>query len=285
MTSSDEYARFARAHLPAPLAEEWISLLRPAAQFPQVSTSDQPPALRLGGDPALPDGLAWPRLEDYGPLSFIAELDCAAIAAVVDVDLLPESGHLFFFCVDGRYDGPDKVVDYKWRLTEWNCGRVIYIPAGTPRDPRPAPQWLAPYEQSLRPARAVSTPPNIDQQFYEHYFAAEARALADPRHPLWAEQFVSGIFALRESYEQCGGHSHPVQGPAEVEAAQAAIDDGRSPHIHVLDEAAHWRVLLQFPEAHDLGTNWGDCPVAYWMIRDEDLKARHFDHVWFTMQN
>lgn len=285
VTSADEYALFARSYLPEPFAQTWIDLLRPAAQFPQDSAPDETPALRLGGDPRLPDGLEWPRFEGYGPLTFIAELDCAAVAAVGGVDLLPESGHLLFFCVDERYDGPDKLVDYEWQLTEWTGGRVIYAPAGTPRRRRPAPQWLEPYETGLRPARAVSTPPNTNWQLAERYFTAEAKALVDPLHPLWAEEFASGIETMRESYAQCGGHSRPVQGPAEVEAAHAAIDAGRSPHIHVLDEAAHWRVLLQIPEAEDLGMNWGDCPVAYWMIRDSDLKARRFDHVWFTMQN
>ena len=98
----------------------------------------------------------------------------------------------------------------------------------------------------------MSTPPNTNWQLAERYFTAEAKALVDPLHPLWAEEFASGIETMRESYAQCGGHSRPVQGPAEVEAAHAAIDAGRSPHIHVLDEAAHWRVLLQIPEAEDL---------------------------------
>jgi len=286
VTSLEQYAQFACARLPTPLAEKWIGLLRPAVQFPQAIAQGETPALRLGGHPQLPEELEWPRLEGYGPLSFIAELDCAAVAAAGGgVDLLPESGHLLFFCVDEHYDGPDKAIDYEWELTEWTCGRVIYVPAGTARRPRPAPQWLEPYEVGLRPARAVSTPPNIDWQLAEWHFATEATALADPLHPLWAEEFVSGISGMRKTYAQCGGHSRPVQGSTEVEAAKAAIDVGLSTHIHVLDEAAHWRVLLQIPEADDLGMIWGDCPVAYWMIRDEDLTARNFDRVWFTMQN
>ncbi|MBR7835703.1 DUF1963 domain-containing protein [Actinospica durhamensis] len=285
MTSADEYARFARARLPEAFAEKWISLLRPAVQFPLAGAQGEPTALRLGGDPMLPDDVEWPSFEGYGPLSFIAELDCAAVAAVGGVGLLPESGHLSSFCVDERYEGPDKTVDYEWCLTEWTSGQVIYVPEARTRRPRLAPRWLEPYETDLRSARAVSTPPSTRWDLIERYFPTEVRTLADPAHPFWAEEFVSGIEALRETYAQCGGYARPCQGPPEVRAASAAIDAGRSPHINVLDEAAHWQVLLQIPEADDLGMIWGDSPVAYWMIRDDDLTTRRFDRTWFTMQN
>lgn len=285
VTSADEYAHFARAHLPGPLAEKWINLLRPAVQFPRTAAASEATALRLGGDPILPDDVKWPRRKGYGPLSFIAELDCAAIAAVGGVEFLPESGHLSFFCVDDRYEGPDKTIDYEWHLTKWTSGRVIYVPEDAARRPRPAPRWLEPYETSLRVVRPVSTPPSTRWDLVEHHFGSEAKALVDPLHPFWAEEFVSGISAMRETYAQCGGYSHPIQGPAEVEAARDVIDAGGSAYINVLDEASRWRVLLQIPEAYDLGMDWGDCPVAYWMIRDDDLKAQCFDHVWFTMQN
>jgi len=240
VTSADEYARFARAHLPDPFAEKWISLLRPAVQFPQAAAPGETPALRLGGNPKLPDEVEWPIFEGYGPLSFVAELDCAAIAAVGGVDRLPESGHLLFFCVDERYEGPDKAVDYEWDLTEWTAGRVLYVAEGTPRRPQPTPRWLEPYETGRRAARAVSTPPNTSWELAERYFGAEAKVLIDPLHPLWADEFGSGIYTMRETYSQCGGHSRPCQGPAEHEAAAAAIDAGQSAHINVLDEAEHW---------------------------------------------
>jgi hypothetical protein len=126
MTSAEEYASFARAHLPAPDAEDWISSLRPAVQFPRAETeaaaefagaaAADEAVLRYGGLPRLPDGVAWPEFEGYGPLSFIAELDCAGLAAAGGVDLIPDSGHLLFFCVDDRYDGSGKTCDYKWAV-------------------------------------------------------------------------------------------------------------------------------------------------------------------------
>ena len=304
MTSAEEYAQFALAHLPELYAQKWISLLRPAVQFPDAAAAaGERPALRLGGNPQLPDEVAWPAFEGYGPLSFIAELDCAAVAAVAAVgrvDLMPETGHLLFFCVDERYDGPGQEIDYPRHLTAWTAGRVIHVPDGRPRRYRTAPEGLEPYESGSHAAQLASTPPSTRHEFAERYFGAETAALIERSradlmrgavrqveavYPLWADEFASGVHDLRATYSQCGGHSYPVQGPAELEAARDAIDAGLSAHVSVLDEAEHWRVLLQMAGDEDLGMVWGDCPVAYWMIRDDDLAARRFDRVWFTMQN
>jgi len=54
VTSAAEFAEFARAHLPQPFLDRWISLLRPAVVFP----GEEPAAsgaigLRGGGEPLL----------------------------------------------------------------------------------------------------------------------------------------------------------------------------------------------------------------------------------------
>lgn len=270
MTSADEYAQFARAHLPESYAEKYIGLLRPAVQFPNVPAPGEGPALRLGGDPCMPDDVEWPVFERYGPLSFIAELDCAAVAAVGGVDLMPKTGHLLFFLVDWRYEGLGRKWEHPRHLTEWTQGRVIYVPEGADRRARQPPRWLEPYGTCWHPARAVSTPPSAGRELAERHFGAEARAFIEercdegsfwsddrPEYPLWAEDFERGIDELRETYAQCGGHSYSLQDDAEVDAARCAIKDGRSGLPDVLDEAAHWRVLLQTAEAEDLGMSWG----------------------------
>ncbi len=287
MTSADEYARFARAHLPEPFAGKWISLLRPAVQFPQSAAPGETPALCLGGNPSLPDEVEWPRFEGYGPLSFIADLDCAAIAAVGGVDLLPESGHLLFFCVDDRYEG---------RLTRTSGLRVASDRLDRRAGALRARKHTATAPAGTSVARTVRDGPATSAGG-EHSTRTLAGSLSNGTSAL-RRKFSSihctrcgpkssrlGSTPCRETYSHCGGHSRPCQDPLERKAAAAAIDAGRSAHINVLDEAEHWRVLLQIPEADDLGMNWGDVPVAYWMIRDDDLTARRFDRIWFTMQN
>lgn len=301
MTSADEYTDFARAHLPRSLAEKWISLLHPAVQFPHDLAPGEAPALVLGGAPLMPDGVGWPALEGYGPLSFIAELDCAAVAAVGGLDLLPTSGYLLFFCADHRYDGVDQDVDFLEQITAWTQGRALYVAPDTPRSARQAPEGLEPYGTKQHPARAVSTPPYAGHELAERYFGSEVVALmdrqvealrfggpapADAICPLWAEAFEYGIHDLREGFCQTGGHSRPAQGPVELEAARDALDRrGNAQVTDVLDETEHWRVLFQTADDEDIDLMWGGGSVGYWMIREDDLAARRFDRIWFTMQN
>lgn len=296
MTSADEYERFARAHLPQPLADRWIGLLRSAVQFPYDMAPGEVPALRVGGDPLLPDGVEWPMLDSYGPLSFIAELDCAAVAAVGGVDLVPRDGYLLFFCADYQSQYPDSSDG----VGPWTQGRVLYAAAGAERRARQAPEDVTPYGTAQRPARAVSTPPTTDRAYAERYYGTEMAALMDEDVralrssggrpvesvcPLWAQDFARGIYELRGGYTQTGGHAQSVQGPVALGAAYDALGLPAVIDERVLDEAEHWRVLLQMPDDMDLDMNWGASPVAYWMIRDDDLAARRFDRIWFSMQN
>jgi hypothetical protein len=295
VTSAAEFAEFARARLPQPFADRWISLLRPAVVFPGDPDAPEGPGLRTGGEPLLPEGVNWPMFEDRIPMSFIAELDCAALTTVGAPELTPQNGHLLFFCVDYRYEPEDPNDDWSSRTTPWTAGSVIYLPEGTARRQRRTPHGLEALEPDLRPARAASTPPSLSAELAGRYFGPEAPAMierhmepvrfgrkpsAAETYPLWAEEFALGIHDLR-CYAQSGGHSYSVQRPVELEAARSALrrhgaiePDERE----VLDEAPHWRVLLQ-----DSVDDYGDM-IGYWLLREDDLAAGRFDQVYFGMQ-
>jgi hypothetical protein len=99
----------------------------------------------------------------------------------------PTSGHLLFF-----FGGhPDRLPE-EWFSVEggarrgWEQGRVLYVPAGTPRSPRPFPEpepepeptdddRLDPIEELELPARLVSTPPSADHELIGHNFGAEVK--------------------------------------------------------------------------------------------------------------
>src|SRR6266566_4097703 len=49
-------------------------------------------AAALGGQPGLPDSVAWPVWENHGPLSFVAAIDCASLTAVPLDITLPRRG-------------------------------------------------------------------------------------------------------------------------------------------------------------------------------------------------
>jgi hypothetical protein len=68
-------------YLPDDVAARWLRLLRPAAALRRTGPGARVAAV-LGGEPGLPDRAQWPSWQDHGPLSFIAAIDCAALAAV-----------------------------------------------------------------------------------------------------------------------------------------------------------------------------------------------------------
>lgn len=285
VASTAECVDFARAHLPQPLAEAWIRLLRPAVQFPRETAAGEGPALRVGGDPGLPQDVEWPRLEGYGPLSFVAEMDCAAVAAAGGVDLLPESGHLLFFAADGRCD---EVGCPPMERSRFEWARVVHVAGDVPRAVRPAPRGLEPYGTATRPARAVSTPPSTHLSMLEHNFGAEvAEAVeqAGSGHPFRSTASEREVRRLRGEWCQTGGHSHSIVASAEVQVAADVLGGGRA-HTgsEIRDEAGHWRVLFQIPDDDDLDIVWGGGSIGYWMIRDDDLAARRFERVWLGFQ-
>jgi hypothetical protein len=65
-------------------------------------------ASKFGGDPDLPEGVAWPSYRDGKPLAFLAQLDLTQLSKL-DLDLagLPKAGLLLLFSVWGWQDSED----------------------------------------------------------------------------------------------------------------------------------------------------------------------------------
>ena len=95
----------------------------------------------LGGRPALPTGIDWPRTSGGVPLHFLAQIDCAELPSSGKV--LPDDGVLFFFArVDeemlwGEGDPKD------------DC-RVLFTPRIGPSEAR-APDDLPPLRRRSSP--------------------------------------------------------------------------------------------------------------------------------------
>jgi hypothetical protein len=90
-----------RALASAPLSDATkraIEALRlPALLVETTETApDQAGASRFGGEPDLPAGTAWPRADDK-PMSFVAQLRLADLAAISSATPLPKTGLLSFF--------------------------------------------------------------------------------------------------------------------------------------------------------------------------------------------
>jgi len=263
-------AAVAREHLPEDVATTWINLLRPAAQLYPAASGDTVVG-QLGGEPNLPDGAEWPWWEDYGPLAFVAAVDCAHLPPL-DIEL-PTEGTLLFFYWDGQVDDGDTVVG-TWEPETQEGARVIYVPPGTPTTVATTPEDLEPYPVVRLAARLAATEPGYDHPVRRAAFHDPDDP--DAFHPTSDDDFVAALNKVRGFRHQIGGHATLIQGPVEFEVAELAEDPDVDPE--------QWLLLAQIQSDGDAAMMWGDLGTLYWLIRAEDLAARDFDAAAFTWQ-
>ncbi|MBE1558827.1 YwqG family protein [Nonomuraea africana] len=259
------FADLARAHLPADTADRLLALLRPTIQL-SIAQDAQPVVGRLGGAADLPDGLSWPVGPDSRPLSLVATLDCAQLAAYeVDIEL-PEDGTLLFFVAFGG-DGD----------------AVIYVPAGTPTL-RQSEGWVHP-EELLTAQTVLTWPDNVQPELAQAFGGGSAVIPAVWHHVAAGREFmeVVGEYGHRHhgSRHQVGGHAMVLQSPFEAVAAErqgAGWYDEESFYA----EARQWVLLLQLDETPHM--IWGDGAHITWGIRRDHLAARDFSRTVFDVQ-
>lgn len=265
--------------------EDWIAALEaealPCAAFSHAD-SDAGPAGRLGGLPTIAGVHDWPRV-DGRPLSFVAEIDLEAVAAVLDVPWLPRSGRLHFF-----YD-----------MVEW--------PAGF--DPADRGHWAVLHTAADSVTAPIERPPDLPADLVfatVGLAAAEARSYPDP---LLLEERLGRLSDLPDAQwqrindyrqqdgrwplHQMGGHPSPIQAPDlghECQLASGGVYLGGpegygSPEAAALAPgASDWRLLLQVDSDDRAGMLWGDVGMLYFMIRESDARERDFSRTWLLMQ-
>ncbi|GII31621.1 YwqG family protein [Planotetraspora mira] len=275
----ESLADLARSHLPADVADTWISLLRAGLRLTHAEDGDRVVG-HLGGDPRLPPDVAWPVWEDRGPLTFVAALDCSALEPA-DPDGLPADGVLSFFYFDGQIDGGEETVGH-WDPETQAGARVLHVPAGAETSPRQAPEGIEPYPYVPLRAHAVVTVPTPTHPVLAEAFGGEPETIED--HPVSARSFRRRLPPSGDIGHRVGGYAAPVQGDVEYEVAQVALGgvDWRDPRLR--EEAGRWALLAQFDSDDRANMMWGDAGTLYWLIRPEDLAARRFDKALFTWQ-
>lgn len=237
-------------------------------------------ASRLGGQPRLPAGTAWPSREDR-PLGFLGQIRLQDLPVVPGAALLPKDGWLSFF-----YD----VRDQPWGFDPKDKGAaaVLYRPAGQAATEAP---WPAGLDDATRfPARALAfstklTLPDGDSP------ALESLHLSSEE--------LDGYYALTHEDEpepgeshQILGHARPVQNAMELECQ--LVTNGlycgdpmgyEDPRAAELRAGAHdWKLLLQLDTDDAAGMMWGDMGRLYFWMRSEDLSQRAFDRAWAILQ-
>ncbi|GLF95079.1 YwqG family protein [Streptomyces yaizuensis] len=290
--SLDDLRALARRHLAPDIAEQWTGLLRPGVGLVPAGPGESVVG-RLGGSPALPVEEEWPVWEGHGPLSFIASIDCAAVATStsearlpLDIDL-PDSGTLLFFYFDGQLDGGMALVQGEDPGSQPGA-RVLHVPAGPGAETarREAPAGLDPYPEVPLAARVEMTANEPWTPEIQSVFAPDTPIGEIYEHPVCDDAFVDALQDLGDWVgHRIGGYSHAVQNPVQLEVAKGVLGPDTTwedPRLEA--EARRWTLLAQIDTEDAAGMMWGDTGALYWLIRPEDLALRRFDRAVFTWQ-
>ncbi|HEV2371651.1 MAG TPA: YwqG family protein [Streptosporangiaceae bacterium] len=284
MSDRELVAEIARRHLPADVADRWLQLLRPAAALRHAAPGDRTAGV-LGGNPALPDSAEWPFWDGHGPLSFVAAVDCAALAGVPLDIMLPPAGTLLFFYFDGQYDNCEAIVGY-WDPQTSAGARTLYVGAGEPVSTRACPEGIRPYERVELTVEAVVTFPGWEHPDLRAAFSSPGEDLrAFLGHPVNDAKFTESLAGrIIGPHHQVGGYADPVQGPVEWEVAMSALANPDPQDPRVPAEQARWTLLAQIDTDGRAGMMWGDCGALYWLSRHEDLNDGRTTETSFTWQ-
>jgi uncharacterized protein YwqG len=280
-------------------ARKWGALARPnirlvTGDLAAIDTS-LAAATKLGGEPDLPRGLAWPQRapyaltdqrqrhvsQDAAPLDFLAQINLAEVAAI-GCDLpLPSSGLLSFF-----YDSEFQ----PWGFDPGDAAgfRVIYTPAGGDLVRLIHPGGVRP----ALPVRLEASETLPDWAwFFEHHGDEIDDDIDEFQETL--EMFDDEqLYEMFDTGHVIGGWPALIQNPMELECQLASngINVGgpegyADPRAKALEAgAADWRLLLQLDSEDELDWMWGDAGTLYFWCRKQDIAAARFERAWTILQ-
>ena len=258
-------------------------LARPAAVLrPNEAGPHSFSRSRIGGVPALPSGIEWPR-RDGRSLAFIAQIDLASQPRALADEGLPTDGMLLFF-----YDAKQST----WGFDPKDAGSfaVIHIDAPgsatAPQSPSDLPEQARYRSVFLDPEQTMLLPPSES-------VLVEDLELGDEQLDAY-QNLLEQTSEDDEWSSRCllGGYPDQIQGDMTLECAivaaglycgdATAYKDPRLPAFR--REARNWRLLLQVPSVESAGMMWGDAGCLYYWIHEDDLKGQRFDRSWMILQ-
>jgi uncharacterized protein YwqG len=269
-----------------PLRDDIQRAIAPAIVLSPAGGGRDDRRTRLGGTPLLAPGVEWPR-SDRGPLSFLGQLDFRELAVAHGPEIgLPSEGVLALF-----YDVEEQPWGYD--PTHRTGFAVLYAPDAARAVHVELPDGAIPFDpEPLVPAPALSLPWLGDRTLAS--WEGGGRGDWKRAYAQFVERFTlaqgEGIPALRQ---QVGGHAQWLQGDGRLTAELASSGVHAGGHWHAWRsadlrraeaEAASWRLLWQLRPEDDRFT-WVDRGTLYVLIREQDLRARRFEHAWVVFQS
>ncbi len=217
---------------------------------------------KVGGQPYLPNNMAWPKSPDGRELFFLAQINLAEVPALSP---FPTKGILQFFINDDELYGMDfddgenadtfrvlfhaEVLE-KESLLQTKLPRTDWDEALLPHHPDEC------YPLSFGLTEEVV--PITDYQFYQHFGSDFFQQFGEKEWDVMGELEKS----VRTQGHKIGGYAYFTQ------------DDPRRPDDPML-------LLLQLDSDERMDLMWGDMGVGHFFIREKDLAARDFSRVLY----
>ncbi|MBB3112299.1 uncharacterized protein YwqG [Paenibacillus phyllosphaerae] len=237
---------------------------------------------KLGGCPDLPVGVEWPT---YGgrPLNLIAQLNLADVQPYEPAQRLPREGFLSFF-----YDA----LEQPWGFDPQDKGRfkVIYSEPGLQLQRLPEPEELS--EQGNFGAMRLSSQLDTTFPSIDTIEVVQLDLNVDEDELYW--ELTDQIAGSKDEtlIHRMFGHPDTIQNAMQLECqlvtngiycgTSDGYDDARAAEL--APGSSDWKLLLQVDSEEGIGTIWGIDGRLYFWIREQDLAARNFDHVWVIQQ-
>lgn len=268
---------------------------------------------RIGGVPDIPASFSWPQRADGKYLSFLMQLDLAALP-VLSTNDLPRVGHLYVFVGD---DENSDNVEHKL-IYDATPGAGLSR-ATSPRTSQMASESLVGLKAFLLTSElALSVPEtvvseqwkdrdvDVDDEVWDAYSdmrqALHARK-GEPPSQLFGYSSFFGDDPARTSFYVSADRTNVERESLEnLEASLKEWEaDGNQLSIATLKQQiadyhwyqAHreeveagvkqWRLLLQIESNVTLNLWWWDAGAVQVMIRHADLKRHHFDDTHMTL--
>lgn len=258
---------------------------------------------RFGGLPDVPEDFAWPTFKTatYNdemvkdrPLSFLAQFDCAALAALDPEGLLPHDGVLsFFYELDSQRWG--------YSPEDAGCARVYWFKDKAAL--APAAGFPGNLEECfLLPSMPFRAGRKTEYPCYGDFSLTlpDSLAYSEEGMKLW-DMFerACGVLQGSELPEPCHkllGWPDLIQDNMTMECELVSRghylgsmwetvteEEKRQARETSLDG---WRLLFQLDtiSVGDFELMFGDCGSIYFYIRKEDLAAGCFSRVWLIQQ-
>jgi len=265
----------------ARVAGDIAQLARPCIRFRTTSGDDNEilvGASKFGGLPDVPKDFLWPEWNNQ-PLSFLGQINLAAIAKNPVASPLPSSGLIsFFYDCEQRTWGFDPKDKGSWR---------VYLFPNQPLHRASYPASMPDYAR-YKPCK-ISTDNRLTFPGWETLYIKPLDLTDDERELYWAFDSTEG---MGDYGHQLLGHPHEVQGEMQLECQLASngVNLGnpewtQNPCVPELElNASQWALLFQFDSDDNPGWMWGSVGCLYFWITESDLTSQRFENVWMVLQ-